>query len=70
MVRAGLEGRVSALPPGGYLLIAGFLDGLSLGEAAARANTASEDFNLATHLAGLLRLGALSSFHPPSGAAS
>ena len=65
VVRAGLEVRVSALPPGGDLLVAGFLGGLPLGEAAALAIAAAADFDLMTHLAGLLRLGALCSFHRP-----
>ena len=65
VVRVGLEVQVLALPPGGHALVAGFLEGLPLGEAAARAAAAAADFDLMTHLAGLLRLGVLCSLHLP-----
>jgi hypothetical protein len=66
VVRTGLEVQVIALPPGGDALVAGFANGLTLGEAAALAGSAHQDFDLTTHLALLLRYGALTSLHLPT----
>ena len=65
VVRTGLEVQVMALPPGGDTLISGFASGLTLGEAAALAAAASEDFDLTATFALLLRHGALSSLQEP-----
>lgn len=66
VIRVGLAVQVIALPPGGDVLIAGFIAGLPLGEAAGLAIAAHPDFDLAAHLALLLRCGALSSFSLPT----
>jgi hypothetical protein len=66
VVRVGREVQVVALPPGGDVLIAGFADGLTLGEAAGLAIATHPDFDLTAHLALLLRCGALSSFSLPT----
>ncbi len=68
VVRTGLEVQVIALPPGGDALVAGFANGLTLGDAAARAVSAHEDFDLMTHLALLLRVDALASLSLPTDA--
>ncbi len=65
VVRAGLEVEVITMPPGGDILLAHLLDGLSLGEAAARASTACDHFDLTANLALLLRHGAFSALHLP-----
>lgn len=64
VVRIGLEVQVVALPPGGDVLVAGLLSGLTLGEAAAQA--AGDEFDLTANLALLLRFGALTSLHLPT----
>ena len=66
VVRAGLEVQVVSLPPGGDVLVAGLLSGLTLGEAAARAAGAGDEFDLTANLALLLRFGALTSLHLPT----
>ena len=66
VARVGLEVRVVALPAGGDVLVAGFVNGLSLGEAAARAADAGRDFDLAAQLAVLLRHGVVCSLNSPS----
>lgn len=66
VIRVGLAVQVIALPPGGDVLIAGFIAGLPLGEAAGLAIAAHPDFDLTAHLALLLRCGALSSFSLPT----
>lgn len=66
VIRVGLEVQVIALPPGGDVLIDGFVAGLSLGEAAGLAIAAHPDFDLTAHLALLLRCGALSSLSLPT----
>lgn len=63
VVRGGLEVQVIALPPGGDVLVAGFANGLMLGDAAALAASAHADFDLTTPLALLLRHGALCSLN-------
>ncbi len=63
VVRGGLEVQVIALPHGGDVLVAGFANGLMLGDAAALAASAHADFDLTTHLALLLRCGALCSLN-------
>jgi hypothetical protein len=68
VVRTGLEVQAVALPPGGNALVAGFANGLTLGEAATLAVSASSNFDLATHLALLLRVGALTSLSLPTDA--
>jgi len=65
VIRVGLEVQVIALPPGGDVLIDGFIAGRPLGEAAGLAITAHPDFDLTAHLALLLRVNALSSFSLP-----
>ena len=59
----GLEVQVIALPPGDDVLVAGFANGLTLGDAAALAASAHADFDLTTPLALLLRHGALCSLN-------
>ena len=66
VVRTGLEVQVIALPPGGDALVAGFVNRLTLSEAAARAVSAHQDFDLTAHLALLLRVGALASLSLPT----
>lgn len=66
VVRVGREVQVGALPPGGDALIAGFANGLALGEAAAQAASSHHDFDLTMALALLLRYGALTSLHQPT----
>jgi hypothetical protein len=63
VVRGGLEVQVIALPPGDDVLVAGFANGLTLGDAAALAAAARADFDLTTPLALLLRHGALCSLN-------
>jgi hypothetical protein len=63
VVRGGLEVQVIALPPGDDVLVAGFANGLTLGDAAALAAAAYPDFDLTTPLALLLRHGALCSLN-------
>ena len=65
IVRAGLEVLVVALPPGGDALAASLADGLPLGQAAALALVAREDFDLTAPLALLLRVGALTALVLP-----
>ena len=65
VVRAGLEVEVVALPVGGGILLTHLLDGLSLGEAAARASAACDTFDLTANLTLLLRHGAFSALHLP-----
>lgn len=64
VVRVGLDVQVIALPPGGDALVASLADGLPLGQAAALALAASEDFDLTAQLAMLLRVGALTALTP------
>ena len=66
VVRGGLEVEVIALPPGGDVLVAGFANGLTLGDATARAASAHADFDLTIHLALLLQVGALASLSLPT----
>lgn len=63
VVRGGLEVQVIALPPGDDVLVAGFANGLTLGDAAALAASTHVDFDLTTQLALLLRHGALCSLN-------
>ncbi|MCC9004623.1 MAG: DUF2063 domain-containing protein, partial [Candidatus Competibacter sp.] len=65
IVRVGLDVQVLALPPGGDTLVASLVDGLPLGQAAALALVAREDFDLTAHLALLLRAGALTALTLP-----
>ncbi len=66
IVRVGLDVQVLALPPGGDTLTASLADGLPLGQAAALALAAREDFDLTAHLALLLRVGALTALVQPT----
>ena len=66
VIRVGLEVQVIALPPGGDVLITGFVAGLPLGEAAGLAIAAHPDFDLTAHLALLLQVNALSSLSLPT----
>lgn len=66
IVRVGLEVQVVALPPGGDTLTASLADGLPLGQAAALALAAREDFDLTAHLTLLLRVGALTDLVQPT----
>jgi hypothetical protein len=63
VVRGGLEVQVIALPPGDDVLVAGFANGLTLGDAAALAAAARADFDLTTPLTLLLRHSALCSLN-------
>lgn len=65
IVRIGLDVQVFALPPGGDTLAASLADGLPLGQAAALALSAREDFDLTASLALLLRVGALTALTLP-----
>ena len=66
VVRPRLAVQVIALLPGGDVLISGFANGLTLGEAAALAVAAATDFDLTAAFALLLRYGALSALHEPA----
>lgn len=63
VIRPDFEVVVHRLPSGGYAFIRALQSGASLGEAAGQAATTCEDFDLAHHLEGLFRIGAVTGIH-------
>ncbi|MGJ5175625.1 DNA-binding domain-containing protein [Bradyrhizobium oligotrophicum] len=61
VVRPDFDVEVRRLPPGGAVFVASLIDGLPLGEAAARALDADRQFDLAINIAGLIEAGAFTS---------
>ncbi|MBC9878845.1 DUF2063 domain-containing protein [Bradyrhizobium sp. INPA01-394B] len=55
---------VQRLPPGGAVFLTCLMSGCTLAEAAAAATEASQDFELATNIAGLIEAGAFTSLRP------
>ena len=63
VIRPDFEVLVHRLPSGGYAFIRALQSGASLGEAAGQAAATCEDFNLAHHLEGLFKIGAVTGIH-------
>ena len=59
ILRSALEVQVVLLPGGAATFVQALLEGLALGQAAARALEEDPEFNLSQNLALLLRLGAI-----------
>lgn len=58
VTRPDLDVVVRYLPPGGAVFLMNLIAGRSLGEAAASALDASPDFDIASHIAGMIEAGA------------
>jgi hypothetical protein len=68
IVRPDAEVTVRAVPPGGAAFVAALEEGRALGQAAAAALDASEAFDLAANLAGLIAAGAICEARPRAAA--
>jgi len=67
IVRCALDVQVARLAGGGATFIQGLASGVRLGEAAARAQAETADFDLSACLTTLMRFGAITTLQPPAG---